>query len=103
MSEKIYVGGAKAKTWDDGNTSFNISFSDADIKILIENQNEKGYVNLKMNQRREPSQYGQTHSIVIDDWKPTQSASPAPQTQAAPQVTQVSNEPVEGDPDFIPF
>ena len=101
MTEKIYVGGAKAKEWEDGNTSFNISFSDADIKLLIENQNEKGYVNLKMNKRREPSQYGQTHSIVIDDWKPTPSAQPAP--QPTQQVTQVSNEQVGADDDDIPF
>ena len=102
MTEKIYVGGAKEKAWEDGNSSYNISFSDADIKLLIENQNEKGYVNLKMNKRREPSQYGQTHSIVIDDWKPTPSAQPA--QQPTQQVTQVSNEQDQfDDGEDIPF
>ena len=86
MSEKIYIGGAKEKVWEDGNSSYSISFGEKDLALLIANKNEKGYVNLKMTKRREPSQYGQTHSIVVDDWKP----SGQPQ-QSAPQVTQVDN------------
>lgn len=70
MSEKIYIGGAKEKVWQDGNSSFSISFSEKDLALLLANKNERGYVNLKMVKRREPSKYGQTHSIVIDDWEP---------------------------------
>ena len=70
MSEKIYIGGAKEKVWEDGNSSYSISFGEKDLALLLANKNEKGYVNLKMTKRREPSQYGQTHSIVVDDWKP---------------------------------
>ena len=69
MSEKIYVGGAKEMTGNFG--SFHkISFSKDDLDKLAENLNAKGYVNLAMNKRRQPSQYGQTHSLVIDTWQP---------------------------------
>jgi hypothetical protein len=51
-----------------------------------------------MTKRREPSQYGQTHSIVVDDWKPSNAGQSAPV-----QGTQVSNTPdVIGEED-IPF
>jgi hypothetical protein len=98
MSEKIYIGGAKEKVWEDGNSSFSISFGEKDLALLLANKNEKGYVNLKMTKRREPSQYGQTHSIVVDDWKPSNAGQSAPV-----QGTQVSNTPDFDDPNSIPF
>ena len=67
--EKIYVGGAKEKTGSYG-VFHSISFSAQDVATLQANLNAKGYVNLNMNQRQSPSQYGQTHSLVIDTWQP---------------------------------
>ena len=82
--EKIYVGGAKEMTGNFG--SFHkISFSQNDLNMLMENLNEKGYVNLAMNKRREPSQYGQTHSLVIDTWRPDPQQSQQFQQNAHPQ------------------
>ena len=70
MSEqKQYVGGAKEINGNFGDFH-KISFSQHDLELLMQNLNEKGYVNLAMNRRREPSTYGQTHSLVIDTWQP---------------------------------
>ena len=80
MSEKQYVGGAKEINGNFG-AFHKISFSQQDLELLMQNLNEKGYVNLAMNRRREPSQYGQTHSLVIDTWQP----------QQMPQVPQANN------------
>lgn len=70
--EKIYVGGAKEMSGNFG-AFHKISFSHNDLNMLMENLNAKGYVNLNMNKRKQPSQYGQTHSLVIDTWQPSES------------------------------
>jgi len=72
MSEqKIYVGGAKEMSGNFG-VFHKISFSHNDLNMLMENLNAKGYVNLNMNKRKQPSRYGQTHSLVIDTWQPSE-------------------------------
>lgn len=75
--QKQYVGGAKKMSGNFGDFH-KISFSAQDIELLQHNLNAKGYVNLVMNERRTPSQYGQTHSITIDTWEPQQTGG-APQ------------------------
>lgn len=69
MADKIYVGGAKEMNGTNG-IFHKVSFSAKDLATMLENVNEKGYVNLVMNQRKEVSQYGQTHSLSIDTWVP---------------------------------
>jgi len=72
MSEqKLYVGGAKEVSGNFG-AFHKISFNKDDLELMMNNLNEKGWVNLNMNKRKEPSTYGQTHSLVIDTWKPQQ-------------------------------
>ena len=68
MSDKIYVGGGKAIQTQYG-TLLKLSFNKDDLDKLKANLNEKGWVNVNCNERKEVSQYGQTHSLVIDDWK----------------------------------
>jgi len=71
MSEqKIYVGGATEKSGSFG-AFHKISFKREDLELMMQNLNAKGYVNLNMNKRKQPSQYGQTHSLVIDTWQPS--------------------------------
>lgn len=68
-NEKQYVGGAKEMSGNYG-VFHKISFSAQDLETMKANLNAKGYVNLAMNQRQQPSPYGQTHSLVIDTWQP---------------------------------
>lgn len=88
-NEKQYVGGAKELTGTYG-AFHKISFSAQDLETLKSNLNDRGYVNLVMNQRQTPSQYGQTHSLVIDTWQPQQ---PQPQGQQPQQQIYAQNNP----------
>ena len=85
-NEKQYVGGAKEMSGNYG-IFHKISFSAQDLETMKANLNAKGYVNLVMNQRQQPSTYGQTHSLVIDTWQPpAQNQQPQQfQQQAPPQ------------------
>lgn len=40
------------------------------IQWLKENENEKGYVNTEIKERKEPGKYGDTHYMTLDEWKP---------------------------------
>ena len=110
-TEKKYVGGAKEIQGNFG--SFHrISFNKTDLEELFDNLNAKGYVNINMNKRREPSHYGQTHSLVIDDWQPDPNyqRGEMPQTsnqeykqaaqQQAPAMPQIDD---VNDPEDCPF
>jgi len=71
MSEqKIYCGSAKKITTQYGEL-MKVSFSRSDIEKLTANLNEKGWVNLNISERKEADKYGNTHSVVVDNWKPS--------------------------------
>lgn len=38
------------------------------IAFAREHQNERGYLNLVVTERKSPSQYGDTHSVYLDTW-----------------------------------
>jgi glycerophosphoryl diester phosphodiesterase len=42
------------------------------IAQIQENTNEKGYFNFEIKERKEPSEKGETHYIVVNEWKPKQ-------------------------------
>ncbi len=99
-NEKIYVGGAKEMTGNFG-AFHKISFSAQDVENLKQNLNAKGYVNLVMNQRKTPSQYGQTHSLTIDTWEPQTSSQPQSAPSYTPQpVPDNVADPVPSPPNF---
>jgi hypothetical protein len=89
--EKQYVGNGKAMTGNFG-VFHKLSFSAQDLETLKANLNQKGYVNIVMNERQSPSQYGATHSMVIDTWQPT------PQGQAPGQPQQFQQAPQQQAP-----
>lgn len=41
------------------------------IAELKANQNDKGYINLDFNPRKQPGKYGESHNVTVDEWKPT--------------------------------
>jgi len=69
MADKIYVWSGKQKETKLGNL-LKISFSNNDITTLLNNLNDKWYVNLNVNERKSVGKYGETHSITIDTWRP---------------------------------
>lgn len=87
-----YINGVKLKK-----QGYGIKFSGktADfIKQIEAITNEKGYFNLEINERKEVGQYGDTHSMKVDEWKPS------PQT-IVPKTPQGNNSLPEMD--SLPF
>jgi hypothetical protein len=69
MEEKTYYGSVKEIETQYGKM-MKLSFSEDDLTRMSNDVNEKGYINLNMSERKEVSQYGHTHSISLDTWKP---------------------------------
>lgn len=95
--QKQYVGSGKVINTQHGGF-LKISFSQADLQTMLNSLNDKGYVNLNVNKRQQPSEWGHTHSISIDTWRPT------PVNPVTPQPVQ--QQPVQqrySDEDHIPF
>ena len=66
--EKIYVGsGKKVKDYDLVNISICL---DDKIKPYIYEYKEKKYINLTVAAKKEVDQYGKTHSVTINTFKP---------------------------------
>lgn len=107
MNDKVYVGNGKQIDTQYGKL-LKLSFSRADLAILENHLNEKGYVNLNCNERKSVSEWGHTHSMQIDDWQPNQAQQQGQQqqthSQPAPQagVTQIDNN-FDNFDDDIPF
>jgi len=68
MADKIYCGNGKKITTRYGDM-MRLSISESDLQALQDNL-DKGWVNVKVLERREPSQSGMTHYLQVDDWKP---------------------------------
>jgi len=68
---KTYVkGSAKLRSTNFGDV-IKLGFKVEDLVAFVrEHANAKGYINLDVVQRKEVGQYGDTHSIVLDDWQP---------------------------------
>lgn len=110
---KIYVpkSSAKSKTFDSGKTIIKLSFKAADLVDFInQHANEKGYINFGVSERRNVSQYGDTHCIWLDTWQPSaKSADQKPRTLSREEVQQglreVANsvKPSTPETDDVPF
>lgn len=76
-SEKIFVGSGRKKTFNDGGSIINIMLSLDGLKEHFENygfKTDQGKHKLKLvlSERREIDQYGNTHYLTVDTWKPEQ-------------------------------
>ena len=69
--EKIYLGsGKQVKDYDMVNFSLNLSKLKSDASDHIYEFNGEKYINLTMTKRKEVSQYGKTHTVSVNDFKP---------------------------------
>ena len=69
MSAPTYCGNGKKHHKFDGVIS--VGFSAAHLKILQDNLNEQGWVNVLISPQRE---HPEKYSVKIDDWKPNSRA-----------------------------
>lgn len=73
MSDKVYVGnGKKAGNYD----IVNISISEEKVRDHWFDYNGKKYLRLAVGGLREPNQYGKTHSVWVDNYKPEEKNQP---------------------------
>jgi len=70
--ETIYINGIKIKEVETKyGTLLKLGINvDKFVSEMEKHKNEKGYVNLNVNKRKEVGQYGDTHSVSLDTWKP---------------------------------
>ncbi len=74
VAEKTYLKcSAKARTFDNGGSVINLGVKVEElIAFAREHGNQGGYLNLVVSERRTPGQYGDTHTVFLDDFVPRQ-------------------------------
>jgi hypothetical protein len=105
MNEKKYVGNSRNQQGKYGEIQ-KISFSRKDLQLMMDNLKEKGYINLNRIEKKEPDQWGNTHYLVIDEWKPSgqQYNVPAERKTAADNVRkEVAQQLPNNDDNLLPF
>jgi hypothetical protein len=71
MSDKIYAPFFLKEIKTKYGSLLKLSFNAEKLLPFIEeHKNEKGYVNININQRQEVGQFGDTHYATLDTWKP---------------------------------
>jgi len=113
MGEKIYCGSAKARQTQYGEeltVSVNVSKV---LENLLEHgyvsKNQEKFITLKISQRKETGKYGETHTVIIDTWKPDSSRKQAqpeqntPVNQERPQSPSVASQSAQATDKDLPF
>jgi superfamily II DNA or RNA helicase len=75
MSEKIYCGRGKQGRFG---VRISLCLNDLPKEHITTANNGKKYISLNVDAKREPDQYGNTHSVSVDTWKPGQQNAPEP-------------------------
>jgi|TARA_R100000935_G_scaffold58725_1_gene97310 hypothetical protein len=68
MEDKIYVGSGISK-FDGDQVAVSLCLTDVPKEHMFE-YNGKKYIKLIVQKKREADQYGKTHYVAIDTWKP---------------------------------
>ena len=98
---KIYVPGLSLKTFKfpTGGAKLSVGIHvEKLIAFLNEHKNDRGYVNLDIVSRKQPSPYGETHTATLNTWKPK------PKQEAATEAPDIAPSGANPDnPDDLPF
>ena len=82
MSEKLYCGKGKVVEGKFGNfMKLNLCISDIPAEFKDEARNGKLYTRLNISRMKNPDNYGNTHTVTVDTWKPEQKPVPEPEQQ----------------------
>ena len=79
--EKIYIGTGTEKVFKDGSSLINITLSLDGLKDHFENygfttQQGKKKLGITVSRRKEPDQYGHTHKVILNTFKPEEQHRP---------------------------
>jgi len=92
MEPKIYCGSGKTKSGQYGEFfSVSICLSDLPAEHITTAKNGKKYINLNINKKQAPDQYGKDLSVQVDTWKPDATKA-APAAVATPAVSVTNSE-----------
>jgi len=100
MSEKIYCGSGIGK-FEGSLVEISLCLSDLPKDKIFE-YNGKKYIKLKVVKKREVDQYGKTHYVEVDMWKP-EPKKQAPTESATPLPDAFKEEPTEENQNNLPF
>jgi hypothetical protein len=93
-NKTIYVGSGKTHQGKYGEFfKVSICLSDLPKEFITEAKNGKKYINLSINRKKDPDQYGKDLSVQVDTWKPEPKQEPAP----------LKAQPVQEDYSELPF
>tara|TARA_R110000824_G_scaffold73004_1_gene186040 strand:- start:2993 stop:3304 length:312 start_codon:yes stop_codon:yes gene_type:complete len=100
--EKNYINGIiiKEKSFDNGGSQLKISVKFDEFFEQLKAINEKGWVNLIVSRRKEPSDKGVTHYAFEDPWKPSTEYKPNATDQHG---SKYGSEEANKDKDELPF
>lgn len=111
MADHIYVGSGKERTFDNGGSVVTVTVDIAKLLLAFKDygfstESGKQYIKLKVGARREVDQYGNTHSVEVDTWKPNGQGSaqtaPRPQAPKSPPAPAMAEDVPPDFPDDIP-
>lgn len=69
--QKIYVGSGKTQSGKFGEFyKVSICLSDLPAEHITNAKNGKKYINLAINKKQAPDQYGKDLSVQVDTWRP---------------------------------
>jgi hypothetical protein len=101
--QKIFVG--SGKEWGQyGNVGISICMEQ--IQPYVYEYNGKHYVKLNVSKKQSPDQYGKTHSVSVDTWKPDGERAPLEKPEFIKEqekVEEIEYPEEEIDPNDIPF
>ena len=76
MADKKYIGQGKLHEFNDGGSVINgIVFLDFDDNDVQTAKSGREFVKISVSERSTPDEYGNTHYITLDDFKPDKSKS----------------------------
>lgn len=78
--EKQYVGKGREKTFSNGGSLINIGIDSAKLPP----PNEKGWFRLVVAPLKQTDQWGNTHTVYVDDWKPKEAQPETPANDDMP-------------------
>jgi hypothetical protein len=76
MSEKIYVGSGTSK-FDGNQVACSVCLTDLPQEHMFE-YNGKKYIKLLVQEKKAVDEYGKTHFVAVDTWKPEPKKETAP-------------------------
>jgi hypothetical protein len=102
QEEKNYINGMiiKEKMFDNGGSQLKISIKVEELVEQLKATEEKGWVNLVVSKRKEPSDKGVTHYAFEDPWKPNSDYKPNETDQ---HESKYGSEEGKKDEDELPF